>query len=247
MTHDVGEIDACRELAAYLTVAEATRLGARLAAGQPLAKVLSALGQQRGSRVRALLEAGGLDTDRARMLAVLAAVEGVHSRPARVTPVWTSPGHLSGSGRLTSSIHRYVTAARESVICSTFNFQRSSALWTALSEVATRPEVAVRIYMDTAAADGHTAAWKPTTTDVARAMRGAAVFRTVAWEGAPVRNHAKFIAVDHQFLVVMSANFSKSAEHSNVELGLVIEDPIVTQSVEREIVLLESRLYEPVT
>lgn len=247
MTHDAGEIAACRELAAYLTGAEATQVGARLAAGQPLSKVLSVLGQQRGSRVRALLEAGGLDTDRARMLAVLAAVEGVHLRPARITPVWTSPGHLSGSGRLTSSIHRYVTAARESVICSTFNFQRSSALWAVLSEVAARPEVTVRIYMDTAAADERPAAWKPTTTDVARAMPGAAVFRTVAWEGSQVRNHAKFIAVDHQFLVVMSANFSRSAEHANVELGMVIEDPVITQSVEREMASLEAGLYERVS
>ena len=59
-------------------------------------------------------------------------------------------------------------------------------------------------------------------------------------------NHAKFIAVDHQFLVVMSANFSKSAEHRNVELGLVIKDPLITQSVERQMAALEAGVYERV-
>ena len=47
----------------------------------------------------------------------------------------------------------FVDGARESVICSTFNFQRSSALWIALRAAAPRSEVSVRIYMDTAAAD----------------------------------------------------------------------------------------------
>jgi hypothetical protein len=99
---------------------------------------------------------------------------------------------------LTSSIHHYVTAARESVVCSTFNFQRSSALWTALADASARPELAVRIYVDRAAADQKPADWKPTTAHVAVAMTGAVVFRTTTWSGHPMTNHAKFIAIDHQ-------------------------------------------------
>ncbi len=41
-----------------------------------------------------------------------------------------------------------------------------------------------------------------------------------------------------------SANFSQSAEQRNVELGLVVEDPILTQRVERDLQGLEKPLYE---
>ncbi len=59
-------------------------------------------------------------------------------------------------------------------------------------------------------------------------------------------NHARFVAVDHQYLIVTSANFSKSAERHNVELGLVITDPIVTQAVEGQLAALERAVYERV-
>lgn len=246
MTLERGEADACRELAAYVTAAEATQVADRLLAGQPMSMALKVVAASRLGRVKALLVTGGLVSDTARLLGVLRAIEGAHSGTTSITPVWTTPGHLAGSGQLTSSIHHYVTAARESVVCSTFNFQRSSALWTALAAAAARPEVAVRIYMDRSAADENPAGWKPTTSQVAEAMKSAAVFRTTTWSSQPVTNHAKFIAIDHQFLVVMSANFSKSAEHRNVELGLVIKDPLVTQAVERQMSELESSVYERV-
>lgn len=247
MTHAPGESDACRELAAYLTGSEARQLADRLEAGQPMSMAVGVIAHARSSRVQSLITAGGLRTDRPRLLSVLRAVEGAHSGMTVITPVWTAPGHLAGNGKLTSSIHHYVDRARESVICSTFNFQRSSALWTALAGAAARPEVGVRIYMDRSAADKKRASWKPSTREVARAMQGAVVFRTTTWSGQNVVNHAKFIAIDHQFLVVMSANFSKSAEYRNVELGLVIEDPLITQAVERQMGMFETTVYERVS
>lgn len=246
MTLDPGEAQACRELAAYLTGAEAAQLADRLLTGQPMSMAMTAVAAARTANVKRLIAKAGLSGDRARLIAVLRAVEGTHSKTTVLIPVWTTPGHLAGGGRLTSSIHHYVSAARESVICSTFNFQRSSALWKVLAETSLRTEVSVRIYMDTAAADEHPAHWSPSTVEVATAMRGAKVFRTVAWDGQQVTNHAKFIAIDHQFLVIMSANFSKSAEHKNVELGLVIQDPLVTQAVERQMSELELSVFEQV-
>lgn len=77
-------------------------------------------------------------------------------------------------------------------------------------------------------------------------MRGATVLRTKPWAGRLVRNHAKFVAVDHQFLVVSSANSSMSAEVHNIELGLVIVDPLVTQAVERPMGSFETQVYEVV-
>ena len=63
----------------------------------------------------------------------------------------------------------------------------------------------------------------PTCEEVAAQLAGAKVFRTTEPDGKPIRNHAKFVAVDHQFLIVTSANFSKSAEERNIELGLRVQ------------------------
>jgi hypothetical protein len=63
------------------------------------------------------------------------------------------PG-LAQSGPLTTSVPRLVDSARHAITGSTFNFHRSSALWTSLRNTAQRDGVAVRIYMDTQAAEG---------------------------------------------------------------------------------------------
>ena len=60
------------------------------------------------------------------------------------------------------------------------------------------------------------------------------------------RNHAKFLAVDHQVLLMTSANFSYSAENLNIELGLKVEDRNLTEMVERQMREFESTLYEQV-
>ncbi len=242
-----GDPLASRELAEYVTGSEAKAMADRLAAGQPMSLVRAAVASGRRAAVSDLLERSGLGADtRDQAVSVLRAIEGAHGQARTVGTVWTAPGHLAQSGQLTASIHHYVDRARESVVCSTYNFQRSSALWRALRGAAARPEVTVRIYMDTSAADVDPAAWKPTTQEVADEMRGATVLRTGFCDGQRVRSHAKFTAVDHQYLIVTSANFSKSAEHHNVELGLVIEDPMVTQAVERQMATFEKQLYEVV-
>jgi phosphatidylserine/phosphatidylglycerophosphate/cardiolipin synthase-like enzyme len=154
---------------------------------------------------------------------------------------------MAERGQLTASTGHLVAAARESVICSTFNFQRSSTLWKALKEAAARTEVTVRVYVDRDAADKEPESWKPTTTEIATELAGAVVLSTRGdHRGDRPRNHAKFIAIDHRFLLVTSANFSKSAEQLNIELGIRIDDPILTQGVESQMRALEAHLYERV-
>lgn len=242
-----GEAVACRELATYLTGSEAKELADRIGDGETLSSAISVIGSARRTRVRELLRAAGLGPSSISLsIAVLRSIEGSHDRRTSITPVWTAPNNLAQHGQLTASVHHYVTRARESVVCSTFNFQRSSTLWKALAATARRTEVDVRIYVDTDAADANPAAWKPTTQQVADEMSGAIVLRTKRIDDSLVRNHAKFISVDHQFLVVTSANFSKSAERHNVELGLVIENPILAEMVERQMRTLDSDIFEVV-
>jgi phosphatidylserine/phosphatidylglycerophosphate/cardiolipin synthase-like enzyme len=238
-----------RDIGAYLTGTEAKELADHLEGGETLSQALKVVSQARRIQVRQKFQEAGLGlATKDITVAVLRAIEGAHSHTTTITQVWTTPGNLAEHGQLTASIHHFVTAARESVICSTFNFQRSSALWRALSDVASRPEVAVRVYVDTDAADKKPESWKPATTQIAAELAGAVILRTrVGTDGDRPRNHAKFIAIDHRFLLVTSANFSKSAEQRNIELGIRIDDPILTQSVETQMRALEAHLYERVT
>ena len=239
-------LDACRELAAYLTGTEAKELADRLADGDTLTRALGVIASARRVAVRELMVRAGVGVPSGSNLGVLRAIEGAHAHVTSVTPVWTAPANLAQYGHLTTAIEKYVTGARSSVVCATYNFQRSSALWTALAAVARRPEVRLRVYLDTRAADAKPAEWKPTTSQVADALAGATVLRTRALGGQPVRTHAKFVAIDQQYLIVTSANFSKSAEQDNVELGLLIENPLLTRQVEQQMRQLEDVLYEVV-
>lgn len=236
---------AARQLGKLLTGTEAKEIADRLADSDTLTTALKVVSAQRRPQVRALLEArdpGSLA--RSHLVAVLRAVEGARSAPSALDPLWTMPGHLAQGGPLTSSVTHLVDNARQSVTCSTFNFQRSSGLWTALRRAALRPEITLRVYLDTAAADQQPTPGSPTTSEVAVHLRPGTVLRTKEFDGRRVRNHAKFLAIDHRFLLVTSANFSWSAEHNNIEFGLFVDNRNLTEAVEREMLQAEDLLYE---
>lgn len=98
--------------------------------------------------------------------------------------------------------------------------------------------------LDTTAA---TAPGTPTPAEVAAHLHPGAVLRTSMFDGAPVRNHAKFLAVDHRFLLVTSANFSWSAEYRNVELGVLLDDSNLADAVEAQLRSVEQNLYVAVS
>ncbi len=66
----------------------------------------------------------------------------------------------------------------------------------------------MRVYVDTKAADANPKPGRPRPPGDAAHLRPGAVLRTKAFDGGYVRNHAKFLAIDHRFLLVTSANFS---------------------------------------
>jgi phosphatidylserine/phosphatidylglycerophosphate/cardiolipin synthase-like enzyme len=241
---DSSPAKATRDLGLYLTGTEAGDLADRLDDGDGLTAAMQALPQARRARVRELVVATRLDL--LVVAAVLRGVQGARLAPTTLEPLWTMPGHLAQTGRLTSSVPQLVLGARVSVVCSTFNFQRTSGLWAALCEVAQQPDVNVRVYVDTAAAVSKGYSKTPTTAQVADHLRPAVVLRTRSLKDRPVRNHAKFLAIDHRFLLVTSANFSLSAERDNVEFGVLIDDDNLTESVEREMRQAESTIYERV-
>lgn len=235
--------EAARELGRLLTGTEAKEIADRLADGDTVTTALRALAAGRRPPLRALLAPDPVAFVRDQAVAVLRAIEGARSTTTAIDPLWTMPGHLARSGPLMSSVAHLVENARQSVTCSTFNFQRSSALWSALRTVALRPEVLVRVYVDRKAAEH---APSPSTSEVAFHLHPAVVLRTKAFDGSYVRNHAKFLAIDHRFLLVTSANFSWSAEHGNIELGVLADNPNLVQVIESEMRRVEDALYERV-
>ncbi|GAA4893512.1 hypothetical protein GCM10025789_08370 [Tessaracoccus lubricantis] len=234
-----------RHLGDTLTGTEAGDLATAVSAGRTLTQALQLVQASRRAAVRQAVEeatsAMGAQ-DPAQLSALLYGIQGAKSRPTEVLPQWTLPGYLADYGDLTSSVGELVRSARSAVTCSTFNFQRSSVLWEALREVAQRGSVSVRVYLDAGAAASNP--WTPSATEVAEQLPGAKVFRTTERDGKLVVNHAKFVAVDHQFLIVTSANMSMSAERSNIELGLRVHSEALCEAVEKQLLSAESVLYE---
>ncbi|WP_239653351.1 phospholipase D-like domain-containing protein [Actinomyces naeslundii] len=266
-TDDSEPLSPLRALGAFLTGSEADGIAARLSSGATLSQALVVVPAPRRPRARELLGAAGLGPQmREQSVDVLRAVAGAASRIKDVTPVWTAPAGAVGGGALTADVFALVGSANTSVVCATYNLQPSSALWAALVNLrARRPGVSVRLYLDTQAADGpfhrpevRRGYWEQNhdrggssrlkTGEIARKLRGAVVMRTRAPEddGRAVTSHAKFLSIDHRFLLVGSANFSFSAEERNVELGLRLDDPALAHSVEKQMRDLEETVYERV-
>ncbi|WP_030745839.1 DISARM system phospholipase D-like protein DrmC [Streptomyces griseus] len=243
----MSDADAPRQLGRLLTGTEARDIADRLADGDTLTTALKVVAVGQRAEVRRLLEAMVRDSGATyQQVLVLRAIEGARALPTTLSPLWTMPGHLAQSGPLTTSVTRLVDSARHAITCSTFNFQRSSALWTSLRTAAQRDGVAVRVYLDTRAAEGNGLYAPPSTTEVAAHLAPAEVWRTKEFDGGYVRNHAKFLAIDHHLLLVTSANFSWSAENDNVEFGVLIDNPSLTEAVERELREAQGSLYEQI-
>lgn len=242
----MGDEDASRLLGQLLTEADARGIADRLIDGDTLTTALRIVAVGKRPEVRRLLEhiLRRNSESPQQVVPILRAIEGARALPPAMSPLWTMPGHLAQGGPLTTSATRLVDSARQAVTCSTYNFQRSSALWKALRRAAQRDEIAVRIYLDTRAADDTGQHWSPSTAEVAAHLAPSEVWRTKTFDGVYVRNHAKFLAIDHHLLLVTSANFSWSAENNNVEFGVLIDNPSLTEAVERELWEVQGVLYE---
>jgi phosphatidylserine/phosphatidylglycerophosphate/cardiolipin synthase-like enzyme len=73
----------------------------------------------------------------------------------------------------------------------------------------------------------------------------ATVYRSAALpDGRPIVSHTKFIIVDHEIVLLTSANFSYSAENRNVEFGLLIRESALAGSIESTMASKRGSLYE---
>lgn len=232
--------DAYAALGAFLTAFEAERLAAALQAGNTTTQALKEVHAARRSDVKRLLTEAGLGPHRVETsVAVLRAIAGARAILTTITPVWTMPGAEATTGRLTSEAQRLIDDARMSVVCSSFNFTPHSGMWSALRAASIRPGVSVTVYLD---------AYAGSPTAVAAHLPKATVYRTLTLPGAhqPLVSHAKFIVIDRTLTLLTSANFSYSAENTNVELGLLVRDTSLAASIESLIRSKHGVLYERV-
>lgn len=229
--------DPFASLGAFLTASEAEALAVQLGLGQHIVKALSVVNAGRRSEVKQLLAAAGLShEDGARAAGVLHSIAGAKSLNRDLTPVWTMPGNEAKVGYLTGEFHRLVQAARQSVVCATYNFEQTSQMWTVLKEASQQPGVVVTVYVDGDKADA---------AKVKAQLPKATVYQSAELpNGKRVVSHAKFIVVDHEILLLTSANFSFSAENRNVEFGLLVRDSALAESVESTMMSKHGSLYE---
>ncbi|MCO7271577.1 DISARM system phospholipase D-like protein DrmC [Cellulosimicrobium cellulans] len=223
-----------------LTGTEAGLVASALEEGLSLTTAVGAIDPAKKARVNEIAAAAGLRFEGDLVAAVLRGIEGAHSTARSVDTIWTMPGHVAQGGGLTTSLVSLIKGARQSVVCSTFNVQKTSGLWKALHETARHPGVSLRAYIDAEANAGGSG---PSATETAQWLAPGVVLQTRLFEGKPVRNHAKFLSVDHRFVVVTSANFSWSAEFGNVELGVRIDDAGLAERIEDEMRVAERYLY----
>jgi phosphatidylserine/phosphatidylglycerophosphate/cardiolipin synthase-like enzyme len=229
--------DPLADLGSFLTATEAERLALQIETGQHTIAALSEIAVARREAVKRLLSTAGLGhTDPARTVSVLRAITGAKSVLRELTPVWTMPGNEATTGHLTGEFHRIVRAARQSVTAATYNFHDSSQMWNALKEASEQPGVVVIVYVDADKADAD---------NVKAQLPRATVYRSAELPtGKRVVSHAKFIVVDHELLLITSANFSYSAENRNVEFGLLVRDSALAESVEATMTSKHGSLYE---
>lgn len=224
-------------LGEFLTASEAEALAVRFASGQHTIKVLSTVNAGRRGEAKQLLADAGLSHENGQTAAgVLRAIAGAKSLNRSLTPVWTMPGNEAKIGHLTGEFHRVVTAAHQSVVCATYNFEQTSKMWKVLKQASEQPGVIVTVYVDGDKADA---------TKVKAQLPKATVYKSaVLPNGKQVVSHAKFVIIDHEVVLLTSANFSFSAENQNVEFGLLIRDSGLAKSVEATMASKHGSLYE---
>jgi phosphatidylserine/phosphatidylglycerophosphate/cardiolipin synthase-like enzyme len=231
---------ACEPFAAlgeYITAGEAEGLAAMLAAGEHTVHALGWVSPARRRQAAELIERAGLGHTNAELsVAVLRAIAGAKSVHHELVPVWTMPGNEATVGHLTSEFHRTVSGARVSVTCATYNFSPSSNMWKALRAASEQPGVTVVVYVDAEIGD---------PLGVKAKLPGATIYRSALLpDGKPIVSHTKFIVIDHQIVLLTSANFSYNAENSNVEFGLSIRDNGLAASIEKTMASKHGSLYE---
>jgi phosphatidylserine/phosphatidylglycerophosphate/cardiolipin synthase-like enzyme len=225
------------ELGAYLSAGEAEGIAVLLDVGEHRSQAVHAVSTSRRQRAAELLTTAGLGhADRERSVSVLQAIAGAKSVHRQLIPVWTMPGNEAKIGHLTGEFHRLVEGARVSVTCASYNFTNTSNMWAVLKDASDRAGVTVCVYVD---------ADKGEPSAIKVQLPQATVYKSARLaDGHQIVSHTKFIVIDHEIVLLTSANFSWSAENRNIEFGLLVQDGGLAASIEATMASKHGTLYE---
>ena len=135
------------------------------------------------------------------------------------------PGVEATTGRLTSEAQRLIDDARMSIVCSSFNFTPHSGMWTALKNAAVRPGLSVTVLPRRPRRLPGSRRGPPAEGDRLRTLTPPGRPPSA---GQPRQVHR----CRPRVTLLTSANFSYSAENTNIELGLLVHDTNLAASIE---------------
>lgn len=186
----------------------------------------------------------GLDSQG--LLAVLhAAMAERASRPtARTELVWTGPESKVSAARDTAVVVRELfSKAERSVLVAGFAFSSGKEIFAPLHEaMRTRAvEASLFLHLDD----------RPGCSPDESASLGVGQFLQENWPfgdpvpaiyydprtvtpGSSINLHAKCVVVDRRFTLIGSANFTHNAQARNIEVGVLIDDPVFAQDLSRQ-------------
>jgi phosphatidylserine/phosphatidylglycerophosphate/cardiolipin synthase-like enzyme len=190
-------------------------------------------------------------------LAVLdvALAERAARRPAPEL-VWTGPEGASATARDTAVVLRALfEGAREHVVLAGYTFSQARDVLAPLHHVMQRHDVAATFFVHIPQTE------EPLSDPAAYVAHHLGAFAETNWPfGAPYPKiyydkralapgppfcslHAKCVAIDGLRAFVSSANFTQRGQDRNIEVGVLIEDPVFASHLENQwLSLLESRV-----
>jgi len=184
-------------------------------------------------------------------LAIIQSVLNERVRHCRPTPelVWTGPEGMRAQARDTAVVLRELFAkARKRVVLAGYSFDSAENVLAPLEEAMVSHHVEVHFFVDVRQPDQHPgdeeaygqaqlarfleANWPfssppPTLYCDRRALRP-------GHGGTFCSLHAKCLAVDSRFAFVSSANFTLRAQDRNLETGVLLDDPLFAQQLDRQ-------------
>lgn len=151
----------------------------------------------------------------------------------RVQPVWTGPG-AKGNQRLTAAVlHELIAAARERILLVSFAAHTLGAVARDLAAAVARG-VEVDVLFETV--DDSSGAYQTADDAPFGTIEGIRRWRWPADQRDPrALLHAKALVIDGRRALVGSANLTRRALSSNLEVGVAIDDSDVATAIEAHV------------
>ncbi|WP_199192321.1 DISARM system phospholipase D-like protein DrmC [Chlorogloea sp. CCALA 695] len=166
----------------------------------------------------------------------------------RINLVWSGPETIGSQSRDTSIVVcELFSAAKKSVLVSSFAVDRgekAQKLFQVLAErMDANPQLEVQMFLNIHRPHGSQ------VVDLILLREFANTFRQEIWLGKRLPQvfydprslsintqqkaclHAKCIVVDNQHSFITSANFTEAAHERNIEVGVLLTDPVIAQSL----------------